>query len=388
MTEEPVAREGIAVALTTIDEPPFRVPTQLTDLHRLLQAALALEHLTIPPYLTAMHTLRPGQNRAAFDVIRSVVLEEMLHMVLVANVLNALGGKPSVARTDFVARYPALLPFSSVPVALRHFSLAALDTFLRIEQPEHIDDLPAPDGGTSDGGWTSIGQFYGVIAASLDRLVDERGEAAVFTGEHHRQIGPEDFYDSGGEVRKVADRRSALEALAQVKEQGEGVGATVWDGDDLEYGEAREPAHYFRFNQLRAQRHYGPDDNPGSGPTGASLPVDWQGAYSIDPQAKAADFRFDPATHHAALEFNAAYAEMLVLLDNAFDGAPAALGNAVPQMVVLRDLAYALYRNPHPDPEKRARGLHASATFEITAAALQAARDAGNSQRATKAAER
>ena len=40
----------------------------------------------------------------AAELIESVVMEEMLHMVLAANVLNAIGGTPSIGRPGFVPR--------------------------------------------------------------------------------------------------------------------------------------------------------------------------------------------------------------------------------------------------------------------------------------------
>ena len=39
-----------------------------------------LEFATIPPYLTAMYSIKAGENRQVYDVIRSVVMQEMLHM--------------------------------------------------------------------------------------------------------------------------------------------------------------------------------------------------------------------------------------------------------------------------------------------------------------------
>ena len=40
------------------------------ELHRYLQNAIELEHSTIPPYLTAMFSLRPGVNRRIGELIR------------------------------------------------------------------------------------------------------------------------------------------------------------------------------------------------------------------------------------------------------------------------------------------------------------------------------
>ncbi len=67
----------------------------LAELRDHLQYAIGLELTTIPAYLCALYTIVPGANTAAYEVIESVVLEEMLHMALAANVLNAIGGAPS-----------------------------------------------------------------------------------------------------------------------------------------------------------------------------------------------------------------------------------------------------------------------------------------------------
>ncbi|MFF4218663.1 ferritin-like domain-containing protein [Streptomyces nondiastaticus] len=372
----PDAPAGVAAAPARFEEPPFRIPRDRADLHVFLQAALTLEHLTIPPYLTAMYTLRPGTNRPAFYAIRAVVLEEMLHMTLVANLLNAVGGTPLVARSRFVTGYPALLPYSrdKVPVALRHFGTEALDTFLRIERPEYVAEPPGHPSVAGDTGWTSIGQFYNTIRAGLVRLTAELGEAALFSGDRRRQAGPEDFYNSGGEVFPVTGLASALTALRVITEQGEGVSRSVYDSDDLLFGEAREPAHYFRFDELRRRRAYGPHDTPASGPTGPAIAVSWEDAYAIDPAARVADYPPGSAVRRAAERFNEAYARLLCVLERAFTRDPAALHAAVPAMLQLRDLSVRLYRNPHPDPARRARGLHASATYEITEELLARAR--------------
>ena len=64
----------------------------LEDLRQHLQWAIELEHTTLPPYLCALYSIKPGTNSEAVDVIASVFIEEMLHMTLAANVLNAVGG--------------------------------------------------------------------------------------------------------------------------------------------------------------------------------------------------------------------------------------------------------------------------------------------------------
>ena len=66
------------------------------DLREHLQWAIELEHSTLPPYLTALYSIKDGHNAEAAEVIQSVFLEEMLHMTLAANILNAVGGAPEI----------------------------------------------------------------------------------------------------------------------------------------------------------------------------------------------------------------------------------------------------------------------------------------------------
>jgi Ferritin-like len=344
---------------------PFELPKSLPELRKYLQGALEIEHLTIPPYLTAMYTIRAGTNKAAYYAIRSVVLEEMLHMTLVANVLNALGGRPRVAHPDFVRSYPVRLPYSAlnVRIPLQHFSPEAMRTFLLIEHPQHFDRAPLP----AEKGWTSIGQFYDFIRQGLLTLVGQLGKDKVFCGRRERQVGPQDFYNSGGEALPVTDLASALLALRIITEQGEGLSDSLFDSDDQLFGEQRQVAHYFRFNEILTGRTYDPHDTPDAPPTGPEIDVRWEDAYRIDPNASIADYaRYEnKAIYEHAVAFNDAYAELLAHLEIAFNGMPRFMILGVPAMLRLRDLAEQLYHNPHPDPDKGSRGYFASATFEI-----------------------
>jgi len=313
-----------------------------------------------------MYTIRPGTIQVAYFTIRSVLLEEMLHMTLAANLLQAVGGQPRVGMSEFVPEYPAKLPFSGpeVPeIGLRHFSPVALRTFLTIERPRTLAPKPKPGSG-----WTSIGQFYDCIRQGLRNLVDELGEDEVFTGDPDLQVGPEDFYNSGGEVFAIEDEKSALLAIKVIGDQGEGVGDTIWDSDDLIFGEQRQLAHYFRFNEIYASRNYGPHDTPKGQPSGPLIDVAWDDAYHIHGDSKVADYREyadTSAVYEQAVEFNTRYAVLLSYLDSAFNGSPRHMALAIPTMLELRDRAAQLYRNPHPNPALAARGYFASATFEI-----------------------
>src|ERR1700720_2412111 len=77
------------------------------DLCTLLQNALRLEHATVPPYLTAAYSLKVGTiNNTVRNMILQVAVQEMLHMAIVANVINAVGGRPRFADPTLIPTYP------------------------------------------------------------------------------------------------------------------------------------------------------------------------------------------------------------------------------------------------------------------------------------------
>ena len=79
------------------------------DLRQHLQWAIELEHSTLPPYLTALYSIKDGTNQEAVEVIHSVFIEEMLHLTLAANILNAVGGAPNLDYPGIMPSYPTFL---------------------------------------------------------------------------------------------------------------------------------------------------------------------------------------------------------------------------------------------------------------------------------------
>src|SRR5437899_7691872 len=100
-----------------------------------LQQAVELEHSTIPVYLYALYSLDAAKNGTVITIINSVVVEEMLHMTLACNILNALGGRPAIDRPGFIPTYPGPLPGgveSDLIAHLARFSSAQLGNFMTI----------------------------------------------------------------------------------------------------------------------------------------------------------------------------------------------------------------------------------------------------------------
>ncbi len=77
-----------------------------TEIADYLQYGITIEFATIPPYLTALYSLQ-DKSADAYQIIRSVALEEMLHINLVCNLMNAIGYSPKFV--GHIASYPATL---------------------------------------------------------------------------------------------------------------------------------------------------------------------------------------------------------------------------------------------------------------------------------------
>lgn len=348
--------------------------TSVDELHRHLHAAMQLEHATIPPYLTALYSIHPGTNGEAYRVIRAVVVEEMLHLTLAANILNAVGGTPNLTTADFVPHYPAYLPDGETDfqVDLQPFSKAAIETFLRIERPATAQEKKKPrtvtrkkrgKGGLraaqvaddSEEHFYSIGEFYQDISNGLAALEEQLGKQGkkLFVGDFRKQVTPDYYYSGGGEIMPVTDLASAQAAIRLISEQGEGIGGGIFDYED-------EISHFYRFQQLQLGRFYVKGDTPGK-PTGGPLEVDWKAAYPVKVNARLEDYPKGSEVAAAAADFNTYYARFLGMLTRAFTGEPQLLIAAVGEMFRIKELALHLIRNPIDAKGK----VNAAPTFEM-----------------------
>ncbi|NES90187.1 ferritin-like protein [Okeania sp. SIO2B9] len=215
-------------------------------LQQALKVAIALEFSTIPPYLTALYSLK-DKSSDAYRVIRSVALEEMLHINLACNLLNAIAeegnektrpqfyGKlcieklvPETAKEKEIKlpiAYPDTLLrpiFNGPRVQLMAASTDLMSqTFMAIEQPEPIDQKEKLEKGQE---FDTIGQFY----AAIEKLFDELGKLGnnknneLFTGNKNWQRTDFYFGSGGGEPIKVTDIETAKKAIQQIMVQGEG----------------------------------------------------------------------------------------------------------------------------------------------------------------------
>lgn len=338
------------------------------DLHVHLMAAIELELLTIPPYLTALYSLA-GKSEKAEETIRSVVMEEMMHLALAANVLNAVGGKPELTTGGFVPRYPAKVPFhdpETFQVSLLPFGPEALTTFLAIENPNHSGVEPPPATAAAavprvyelaeENGYKTIGEFYGAIQKGIQAL-DAKG--GLFTGDASRQIGPEIFHPAphSGRMIEVKDLATAMEALDLIVDQGEGDVKTPGPGE--KFDAEGQLAHFYLFKELSEGHEYLKDDSPEK-PTGPPIVLDSAAILPMKPNLRAEELSGE--LREEADAFNAIYARLLGQIQEGIDGQPEKLFGAYRTMNVLRGAAEALLSKPL----NNGSGLNAGPTFEFS----------------------
>jgi hypothetical protein len=345
----------------------------LDDLRDHLQYAIGLGLTTIPAYLCALYSIVPGANTAACEVIESVVLEEMLHMALAANILNAVGGAPASGPAGGgpspVPVYPATAPFiDALPVIhLRAFSPTVIDEFIAIERA--ASQKGASQKGASQKGATaagvgqdaaagagqdaaaagvrygSIGAFYAAIEAGLRAL----GTPEVFRrGREARagcQLTAENYY-GGGTVIEVTDLDSARAAIGEIVGEGEGVPPpSGWTTQ----------SRYARFSEIRAGRYYQPGQLAGDVPAGDILPVDWRAVHPMAPDPAAQAYHGTWA-YQPMMAFNAAYTALVDTIYRGFNGEPMLLREAVPGMYELKYQATSLLTLPSPAEPGRTLG--------------------------------
>ena len=322
------------------------------DLVRALQRAIELEHATIPPYLCALYSLKPGRNVEIAGILRGIVIEEMLHLTLIANLLTSLGRSADLGRPGFVPIYPGPLPgglIAGLTVRLRPCSIPQIrDVFMAIEQGYHeIEPVRGRSrpGDPIDATQFTIGWFYDEIERSL---VDLHEAGKITFGHADRQVTR---WPAPGRLAPITDLAEARAALAEIRHQGEGHGPLApGDGD-------HELAHYYRFAQIVHGRRLVPHANGGGfSYDGEVIPFDEDGVH---PMADDPDLALlQPGSHAATLaqQFRHDYRALLRALHGTFNGEPDSIHDAMSLMYALDVGARHLMQIPLPDDATRTVG--------------------------------
>ena len=207
-------------------------PWTIENLRQHLQWAVGLELFTIPAYLTALYSIK-DQASEPYKLIQSVVVEEMLHLELASNVLNAIGGYPSLTGRSAPV-YPSDMPhrFPELKISLGPANIQRIGTFTQVELPGY----ELPNTNTCRGPapvYKSIGAFYDAVLHGIKAL----GEG-IFTGSAERQVTA---YNRGDFA--VHNIETAHAAVYTIINQGEGSKGFAEDLDG-------NLSHYARFNKI------------------------------------------------------------------------------------------------------------------------------------------
>jgi hypothetical protein len=321
----------------------------IDDLRSTVQKAIELEHSTIPPYLTANFTLIPTTNTEISKLIGSIVNEEMLHMTIACNLLNALGGQPVINKPDFVPAYPGTLPGGvedGLIVTLEKFSKdLVLQKFMQIEEPEDPIKIKAlalePDQPLT------IGGFYELICAAIATLEAEakaKGTSIFPKHPANPQVTLQQFYPSDL-LFPITDEASALKAIAIIVDQGEGTATDPFV--DPNYSEDLEPAHYYRFEEIVKGKMLTKTPT-GYAYDGDLIPFDNSQIPNMKENPKMSDYPMDTQAYMNCKLFNYNYTSLLNALHITFNGHPGNLVSAIGLMFSLRLYAQKLLALPHP----------------------------------------
>jgi hypothetical protein len=230
-----------------------------------LQAAAELEAWTIPYYMAPMFSI-VDRSSAAYQLIQSVVHQEMLHLQLVANIANSYGYSPVLA-PDMFSYEGITIPhldfaldpdnptqrFTPYSAEIGPLDEPRINGMCLVEYPEW-DTGGKPDFHDDVTEYGSIGEFYDAVEYGARQL------AADIVGGRHQLDMFSSFYRG---LPKMTVESSAAGAFAEVallmdviRDQGEAAKAADKiavpfqnTADDSQ----PDMSHYEKFCQIREE---------------------------------------------------------------------------------------------------------------------------------------
>lgn len=290
-----------------------------------LYQAAQLEMSSIPLYLYAGYSIKtqgysqwsPGSG--AFRLIKTVVIEEMLHLSLVRNLIVSIGFGELMwcANDTFLPTYPSPM-LNRKPLLELRLGRCTPDLVRRVFMEFELPGKPGAPSQPNE--YNTIGQFYKAIRDGFVRLcgldpdAKNPGVPPKSAGDMHSKLFGNSQPDlqyiaaywnegGGGSPMLVRNLFDALWAINQIVEQGEGT-----DPDRKEVpknplnpvaGESEFP-HYIKFQRIAE----------GIEQIGETWPV--------PDSPKLTQYEKDRPVHALATLFNAAYTYVMHLLDELY----------------------------------------------------------------------
>lgn len=257
-------------------QPELKISNR-ADLIQALTVASQLEHGLMLMYLYAAFSMKSFTEEFAPskepEVLRNkvrdwearvllVARQEMEHLGFVCNMLTAIGGNQYFDRPNFPA--PNQYWPVDLPIELERFNKRSLLRFLAYEKPENLVDplidpllleltppkarLAAPQ--PIEVRFTSIGDLYKQIRMAFESLPDDQ----LFVVPPSSQVNNDTLFGDGSMTKptydmfifKVYDRLSAINAVDEIIEQGEG---TLTNGP-VAIAQLDPGCHYMLFRSI------------------------------------------------------------------------------------------------------------------------------------------
>ena len=300
-----------------------------------LQIALQLEFSTIPPYLTALYSIKDGYNQEAYEIIRSVVMQEMLHMAQAANLLIAIGGRPIIDSAQVAPSYPGKIPGGVLPglnVTLQKASPKYIaDVFMMIEFPNELvyEDSFSNKEKEIKSHVLTIGKFYKNIQQCMIELYEKEGEN-FFDKEAKQMTWPWTAHEDGIKLVTVSSIEEAIDAINVIIEEGEGT-----EQKDPTYLKSSDLAHFFKFEMLACKHHLRilhDHEQYFYDLRGAEIEFTPEGIWPMQDNPSSKNIPKNSHLYHEAKIFHDVYRSLLRSLQAAFNGQPDAIKESVPLM--------------------------------------------------------
>lgn len=315
--------------------------TSVAQAQAMLATAINVEFGTLPPYLYAQLTILPNSNGPAMARLQSITHQEMIHLCLAANILNALGGSPKLNPPTYPGPLPGDIGHDGKVLTLHilPFGKPAMQQGMNIEMP--VDPIVFPQLKMLEAATVkavTIGQFYEALDAYLKTLP----ATAWQTGRN--QIEDKQFFP--GQLFAVNNYADAHKAIQVIVSEGEGT-----SDDPLDF--SKELAHYYRFEEIFRNQVLTSSDSKQGFSWGGPLGVDWDKVYPAIADPQVHDFSKEPAAaREAQAACTIAYSTMVDSLNLALNGNAAQLGIAVRKMFDLRMAAIQALQTPLADKNK------------------------------------
>lgn len=176
------------------------------------QAAAAVELYTVPFYTTVMTSIK-DQDSEAYKIMHGVLIEEMMHLQLAANLCIALDTIPAFQFPSYELDVPYVRPGIVLNADMGPLNSSTLGAMLAIETPEEVinDNIHKT---SPNFPYSSIGEMYDALLSGIVEV----GASSFRWSTRNQQAR----WVDQGYPQIIKNYHDAYEAVEAIKAQGEG----------------------------------------------------------------------------------------------------------------------------------------------------------------------